>query len=341
MPLLSTTSTLLASTGFTTAYLSSIYLLPSTRVSPSNPHKKTDAPPEQDIASSIPAASSAPPRDRNHPAVIKARLVAVSLASLSSCAAFPLLVSPWARTSLASYRLALPIATKLLGFSLRPSASSSFFPTADLVRLILYPLGLTASLFAGTWYVQYLAGDLPWQKGWTSGGWWKTVKSKFDGWRGMRNYVVAPLTEEVTFRSCIVAASYLGGFSKTSLVFLTPMWFGLAHVHHAWETYLAGGRTKQALVQGVVQSTFQFAYTTLFGWYASFLFLRTGSILPPFLAHALCNMLGLPPLGWALHSFPEKKTSIYASYLSGIALFSYGLFRWTDPASFGGSLYWV
>ncbi|GAA5916723.1 hypothetical protein JCM6882_005788 [Rhodosporidiobolus microsporus] len=339
MPLLSTSSTLFASTGFTTAYLASIYLLPSTRVAhSSHPKKHDDAPPpEQDIASSVPAQRD-PPRDRNHPAVIKARLLAVSLASTASCAAFPLLLSSstLSPSLSSSYRAALPLSLKLLGLAL-PSSP------LDAARLALYPLGLTASLFAGTWYVQYLAQELPWQAQWTHahGGWWAAVKSKFDGWRGVRNYVVAPLTEEVTFRSCIVAASHLGGFSKSSLVFLTPLWFGLAHVHHAWETYLAGGRTRQALIQGVLQSTFQFAYTTLFGWYASFLFLRTGSLLPPFLAHALCNMLGLPSLGWALHYFPEKKISIYASYLAGIATFSYGLFRWTDPALFGGSLFWA
>lgn len=85
------------------------------------------------------------------------------------------------------------------------------------------------------------------------------------------------MTEELTFRSCVIAVSFLGGWSKSQIVFLTPLWFGLgasffpfslsifpygansrspaAHVHHAWETYLAGGRTKQALLQGVFSSS--------------------------------------------------------------------------------------
>ncbi|GAA5867209.1 hypothetical protein JCM8547_003119 [Rhodosporidiobolus lusitaniae] len=329
--------TLLLSGAFTTAYLGSIYLLPSTRVSLPPPPPAN--PPEADLASSIPAKQNpqASKRDRNHPSVIKARLLAVSLASTASCAALPFAVSTSASSSFAGYRAALPVSLRLLGLSL-PSTTA-----AQTARLLFLPgLGLTASLFAGSFYVQYLAGELPWQPEWTraKGGWFSVFKSKFEGWRGVRNLIVAPLTEEITFRSCIIAASYLGGWSKKQIVFLTPLWFGLAHVHHAWETYFAGGRTKQALLQGVFQSTFQFAYTTLFGWYASFLFLRTGSIIPPFLAHSLCNSLGLPPLHWALQVWPEKKLSLYGTYLAGIATFVYGCWRWTEPVLFGSSVYW-
>jgi len=41
-------------------------------------------------------------------------------------------------------------------------------------------------------------------------------------------------------------------------------------------------------------SLFQFIYTTLFGWFAAFVFLRTGSLYPAIAAHAFCNWLGLP-----------------------------------------------
>ncbi|GAA6027151.1 hypothetical protein JCM8097_002433 [Rhodosporidiobolus ruineniae] len=338
MPVLSPAAALLASGGFSAAYLGSLYVLPSTRVSLSPP-PPPPAPPAEDLASSIPAndrkKQQQPPRDRNHPSVIKARLTAVSLASAASCAFVPLLVSPAASSSLEGYRAALPTALKLLGFVL-PSSP------AQTARLLLYPLGLTASLFAGSFYVHYLTHDLPWQRNWTSTplGWFGELKSKFMGWIGVRNFVLAPLTEELTFRSCVIAASVLGGYSKSQLVFLTPLWFGLAHVHHAFDTWRAGGRTKQALIRGVLQSTFQFLYTTIFGWYSAFLFLRTGSILPPFLAHALCNTLGLPPIMWALHAFPEKKLSIWGSYVAGIGAFSYGFWRWTEPALFGGSAFW-
>ncbi|GAA5821465.1 hypothetical protein JCM3770_000913 [Rhodotorula araucariae] len=334
MPLLSPTSTLLCSAAFTSAYLASIYVLPSTRihlVSPPPPPSSSHRPDTpQDIAATVPTAEPVR-RGRDHPAVIKARLAAVSLASLASSASVPAILHRAAPTSYPSYRAALPAAASLLGLALPASG-------ADLARLLAYPLALTVSLFAGNLYVLALEGDLPGQpRARTWAGW----RAKFDGWKGWRNFVVAPLTEELTFRSCVVAASTLGGWSTKRLVFVTPLWFGLAHVHHAWETYIAGGRTKEALVRGVLQSTFQFIYTTLFGWYATFLFLRTGSVLAPCLAHAFCNAIGIPMLGWALKSWPDKKLSLWSSYAAGVGAFAYGFWRWTDPALFGGSAYWA
>ena len=46
----------------------------------------------------------------------------------------------------------------------------------------------------------------------------------------------------------------------------------------------------------------QFTYTTLFGAYSSYLFLRTGLLYGPVLAHAFCNCMGLPDFGRALKS---------------------------------------
>lgn len=43
-----------------------------------------------------------------------------------------------------------------------------------------------------------------------------------------------------------------------------------------------------------VQVGFQAGYTTVFGWYASFLLLRTGHVIAPIGAHAFCNFMGFP-----------------------------------------------
>jgi prenyl protein peptidase len=50
--------------------------------------------------------------------------------------------------------------------------------------------------------------------------------------------------------------------------------------------------------------------------------------------------MGLPPLHWALLEFPERKVSLWGTYLAGIATFIYGFWRWTEPALYGGSLWW-
>lgn len=55
------------------------------------------------------------------------------------------------------------------------------------------------------------------------------------------------MTEELVFRSCMLATAKFGGHASTAvLIFTTPLYFGIAHLHHAWEHYRRGGRTKQA-----------------------------------------------------------------------------------------------
>lgn len=198
-PLLRSDSALLCSSAFTVAYLGAIYLLPSTRISLPASSKLARTAPQSDASTAVPVvdplvaqppAADSPPRDRNHPAVIRARLVAVSAASLASCAAVPLLLLR-ADSSAAypSWRAALPAALRLLGFSTPTTAAAGTTTTAaaSLARLVLYPLGLIASLFAGSFYVSALAGELPGQGGART---WATWRNKFDGWRGIRTYLV-------------------------------------------------------------------------------------------------------------------------------------------------------
>lgn len=162
--------------------------------------------------------------------------------------------------------------------------------TSHLLPALILPLSLTMTLFAGPLYVEWLWDNLPLpaflrparspgkgaagSKGaltkareWLS-SWWNLY--------GLRNFVVGPLTEEIIWRSCILSVHHFSGASKKWLIFGTPLYFGIAHLHHAWETYKSRGRNKDALIFASLQSTLQFSYTTLFGWYANFLFLRTG-----------------------------------------------------------------
>ena len=56
------------------------------------------------------------------------------------------------------------------------------------------------------------------------------------------------MTEELVFRSTVLAAALLGRLPPRTLVFGTPLWFGLAHAHHALEVYAkAGGGRGPAL----------------------------------------------------------------------------------------------
>ncbi|KAM0745590.1 Abi-domain-containing protein [Meredithblackwellia eburnea MCA 4105] len=298
----------------TLSYLGSIYVLKSTRIPSPSPSSTIHQEQEQ-------VEQEEEPVTRNTPRIVKARLKAVSVSTLLSCTLVPLFI-PHTRDP---QRL-----LSALGLFSQRS------PTQLAATLVL-PLALTATLFAGSLLVEGLQEELPGQRGWS---WTRAKAAVWDSWTGFRTFIIGPLTEELVFRSCIIAISHQARFSVSSIIFLSPIYFGFAHIHHAWEVYIAGGKTKDALVKGVLGCSFQFLYTTLFGWYASFLFMRAGSVIPPFLAHSFCNWMGLPPLVWAWQVFPEWKSVINLTYLTGIAGFVYGFWRWTDPALFGGSIYW-
>ena len=54
--------------------------------------------------------------------------------------------------------------------------------------------------------------------------------------------------------------------------------------------FVLGAEWKQALFVSV----FQMHYTTLFGMYSAFLFLRTGHLAAPVVVHGFCNFMGFP-----------------------------------------------
>ncbi len=115
-----------------------------------------------------------------------------------------------------------------------------------------------------------------------------------------RNLVIGPLTEEFLFRSAALPFFILSqpqplSSSTTSyktLFLIPPVIFGLAHFHHVYEFRLTNPQAP--LWHGLIRSGFQLVYTSLFGSFAAFCFLRTGSLSGVVLAHAFCNYMGLP-----------------------------------------------
>jgi prenyl protein peptidase len=103
-----------------------------------------------------------------------------------------------------------------------------------------------------------------------------------------------PATEELLFRSLIIPITLLSHPSLSHLIFVTPLYFGLAHIHHFYEFKLTNPRT--TLLPALAVSLFQFGFTSVFGWYAAFLFLRTGSLGTVITVHSFCNCMGLPRL---------------------------------------------
>lgn len=109
-----------------------------------------------------------------------------------------------------------------------------------------------------------------------------------------RNLLAGPVTEELLFRSASVPLMLLARASINQTVFLSPVIFGLAHFHHFYEFRLSNPRVPFAAA--LARSVFQLGFTTVFGAYATFVYVRTGSLLAVCAVHTFCNCMGLPRL---------------------------------------------
>ncbi|KAL8943945.1 MAG: hypothetical protein Q9216_000757 [Gyalolechia sp. 2 TL-2023] len=167
----------------------------------------------------------------------------------------------------------------------------------EILRLMgWYPLGvlevansflLTTLLFAGPLFERIVV-ESRW-KDWIHG---QIIRESVGSWIGWRNYVAGPVTEEILFRSLLVPLHLLTPLSSTRVVLLTPLYFGIAHVHHFYEFILTHPHTPMA--PSIIRSLIQFTYTTIFGWYATFVFIRTGNVVAVTMVHTFCNWAGLP-----------------------------------------------
>jgi prenyl protein peptidase len=124
----------------------------------------------------------------------------------------------------------------------------------------------------------------------------------------IRDVLVAPIIEELVFRVCSVSLLKTARISDFWAVVVCPLFFGFAHLHHFIESEKRIG-FKRALIKVLVQ----FAYTTIFGIYMTFVLLKTRNVIGCCVGHMLCNYIG----------FPDFKISGLLWYFVGILGFGY------------------
>jgi len=106
-----------------------------------------------------------------------------------------------------------------------------------------------------------------------------------------RALLVGPFAEEWVFRAVMCPLLYSAGFAPGTCVLIAALVFGAAHLHHRLDMR----RSWSAVLV-------MFTYTSLFGAYSAYLYMRTGHLLPAVLAHMFCNLMGLPDFGGIAHS---------------------------------------
>lgn len=115
---------------------------------------------------------------------------------------------------------------------------------------------------------------------------------------------------------------------------------GPFQVVHATTSCIADA-TQAAVIQHTchcccVQVGFQMGFTTVFGWYASFLLLRTGHFVAPLCAHVFCNFMGFPDF-FAAARHP-RAALLKTLYLTGIVAFAVLLRPLSSPMYYSNVL---
>lgn len=192
------------------------------------------------------------------------------------------------------------------------------FRTEGFIQAATIPLILTAILFLGPLVLHE---------------WGESFKFNAPFFRNM---IIAPISEEITFRACMMPLLVQKGCMKPlSAVFVCPLFFGLAHVHHIIEMQSMGFDLRSA----VMMAAFQFFYTTLFGAYSALLFIKTGHVVAPLFAHAFCNMMGFPDFNEVLESPNPRKIILGLVFVLGLVLWCVLLPILTNHTLYANHLY--
>ncbi|XP_050546931.1 CAAX prenyl protease 2 isoform X2 [Daktulosphaira vitifoliae] len=162
------------------------------------------------------------------------------------------------------------------------------------------------------------------------------IKSNFTDLIWLRNYIVAPISEEFTFRACIIPL-LLQCFPPIATIFICPIFFGAAHFNQWLERMRAGISCHQAFIMSV----FQFVYTTIFGAYSALLFISTGNLIAPILAHKFCNHMGFPDFR-EMFQLPEPKRScLFIISLAGFILWCFLIVFCMEPWIYSNYIDWT
>ncbi|XP_059463116.1 CAAX prenyl protease 2 isoform X2 [Corylus avellana] len=218
--------------------------------------------------------------------------------------------------------------------SIRSSEASILFGVygirADHIwQAVVFPLSLTSLMYAGSLVLKILLLVDSRRENANRGGegislqnFLASIVSVASNVLAWRSYVVAPLTEELVFRACMIPLLLCGGFKPYTVIRLCPIFFSLAHLNHLMEFY---SKKNYSWIKTSLAVGLQLGYTVIFGSYASFLLIRTGHLLAPLVAHAFCNFMGLPVL------FSRRNGIVSVAFLAGMVGFLWLLFPMTRP----------
>ncbi|KAL8585124.1 hypothetical protein ACOMHN_013140 [Nucella lapillus] len=250
-------------------------------------------------------------KDRDHPDVIKRRFMSVGV--VCTVAAPLLWVFGTSSTDEKAHTILEWMGIRFYG----------------LIPATVIPLLITMVLFLGPLYLHYMDGVF---RLYLEPRYWTT---SIQNYVWLRNHLVAPFSEELIFRAAMLPL-LVPAFGMGWSIFLCPLFFGVAHFHHMIEKVI---HKQSEVSEALKQTVFQIAYTTVFGAYSAFLFLRTGHLMAPVIAHAFCNHMGFPAFNEVMGYAHPTRSKLVTLFGLGLVLWVFFLFPLTTPWLFSNDVY--
>ena len=164
------------------------------------------------------------------------------------------------------------------------SIKSQLFPQEinlwHVYKTILRPLWITICFFAGHILAIAIYRQAECKKK------IKTASNRF--LVILRNYFIAPASEEITYRLVINQILHLSQFKPFSSSLISSSLFSLAHSHHYLLRNYTGYHVNLAI------AFCQIFYTFLFALYASVIYWQSESVWGCIVLHSFCNLLEFP-----------------------------------------------
>lgn len=228
--------------------------------------------------------------ERNNPDVIHHRIVRIT-----TLCSILILVLPMMLTYMGGYPSYISV---IWSFGLVPGMTLSGHLATDIVN-IFRSIKLILILYMGPIL------DYPWEIQFDASIAQQDFYDCFYLIWGVRDHIFAPITEELIYRSVLLTLLQpFESISDLQKILLTPLFFGVAHVHHGYDLYKNRNVDFSTAALTVVV---QVMYTTVFGVLSNYLFLETGNNLwCPIVVHCICNLMGFPnlsvdrPLFWTI-----------------------------------------
>ena len=140
-----------------------------------------------------------------------------------------------------------------------------------------------------------------------------------------------------------------GKFSPVRAVLITPLFFAISHLAQVFEQQRKQWILRQNLLannqhvethleeyvsfrKALLIALFKLAYTEIFGIYAGFVYIGTGSLWPAIALHSYCNLLGFPAFENLVNARIRNSDRIIAFvlYLGGTGILFYTFEWFTD-----------